>query len=173
MRKKIQIVIMFGLIVLSVFIAFLWGEQEEIIPVGAQFPKIKFINLNYSGYLEVKNKPLMIMLFKPDCTHCEYEFDVLNTKYAELNGVDVYCITTDNEFIVNKSYERWDNLSKTDNVYFGSITEQEYKMKIGLDLTPVFIFVNMNGTITDKIIGETKFDRILGSINSAGGAQHQ
>ena len=158
---------------MGIIAAVLFGTQEEIMPPGSTLPEIKFVSLNDSGYIKPKDKPLLIVYFKPDCPHCEYELGEMNKRFDELVDADIYCITAEKEFIRNHGNKEWNNLNNMQNVVFASVDENEYKNKLGINVTPVFYFFNSAGKLTDKIIGETKFDRLLESIKKAGGAQHQ
>lgn len=173
MNKKGKILLMIGFVTVGIIVAVVFGSQKEIMPIGSALPEIKYIASSDSGYINVKRKPLMIMYFKPDCPHCEYELGVMNKKFNELFSIDIYCITTDKDFIRNHGFEKWNNLVNMKNFVFGSVNENEYKEKFGINVTPVFYFFSKDGKLFDKIIGETKFDRLLESIKKAGGAQHQ
>jgi hypothetical protein len=75
-------------------------------------------------------------------------------------------------FILKKTYEKWDHLVNMENFVFALVNENEYKNKFGINVTPVFYFFGKDGRLDNKIIGETKFDRILGSIRRMDGSKH-
>ena len=163
---------MIGLAIAGTTAAFLLGSYKEVLPIESALPKIKYYSMNDSGYIQIKEKPLMIMYFSPDCSHCEYELDVMNNRFAEITNADAYCITTDKMFIQNNVYKKWNNLVNSGNFVFAQVKESEYKNKYGINVTPVFYFFGRNGRLVDKIVGETKFDRILGSIKRMDGSKH-
>jgi thiol-disulfide isomerase/thioredoxin len=165
--------LLLGFIAVGVVVAVIFGTQEELLPVASKLP---VLNLNsIKGRIEVNasSVPLMIMFFKPDCPHCEYEFEIMNKKINALENINIYFVTTDKKYIQDKTFRKWNKLINKDNIFFASIDEQEYKEKIGINVTPVFLIYNNAGVLVNKIFGETKFDRILGSIKNTGGAQHQ
>jgi thioredoxin-related protein len=172
MNKKIKISLMIGFVILGTVLAITLGTQKEILPIGAALPKLKYVSLNDSGYISIKDKPLIIMFFKPDCPHCEYELELMNTRYNEIKGVDIYCITTEKKFIQDTVSSKWNNLFRMENAVFSSVNEEEYKNKLGINVTPVFYFFNREGKLTNKIIGETKFERLLESIKENDGSKH-
>ncbi len=172
MNNKIKIVLLFGFVAAGIVVAVIFGTQEEILPIGSKLPKLNLNSLN--GKIEItNNKPLMIVFFKPDCPHCEYEFEVMNTKISSLENINIYFVTSDNKYIQDGTFRKWNNLIDKDNIIFASIDEHEFKEKIGINIAPIFLIYNSSGMLTDKILGETKFDRLLSSIKKAGGAQHR
>ncbi|MEW6508179.1 MAG: thioredoxin family protein [Bacteroidota bacterium] len=173
MNKKIKILLMIVFIAGVTVIAVLFGLQEEVLPVGSKLPEINLSSLNGKFEINTSNKPLMIMFFEPDCPHCEYEFEVMNKRIDQLNNINIYFVTTDKKYIQDSFFSKWNNLANKNSVVFAYIDEKEFKEKIGINITPVFLFYSSTGVLEDKILGETKFDRLLQSIKKAGGAQHQ
>lgn len=173
MNKVIKIALMIGFVVIGTVLAIAFGTQEEVLPIGSPIPKFKYVSLNDSGFISIKDKPIMIMLFKPDCPHCEYEFEAMNKRCVELDEVNIYFITTDKKYIQDSVYCKWNNLINQKNIVFASVNELEFKEKIGINVTPAFLFFNNTGTLANKIIGETKFDRLLGLIRRTDGSKHQ
>ncbi|MEW5842844.1 MAG: thioredoxin family protein [Bacteroidota bacterium] len=155
---------MMGFVIVGIIAAVVFGSQKEIMPVGSALPEIKYITANDSGYIHVNEKPLMIMYFKPDCPHCKYELEIMNKRINELRTADIYLITTDKDLIKENHLIKWTSLLYANNVKFCWISEEEYKAQFGINVTPVFYFFDRNNKLTGKIIGETKFDRILGAI---------
>ncbi len=172
MNKKIKIALLISFVILGTMLAITFGTQKELLPIGAALPKLKYMSLKDSGYISVKEKPIMIMYFKPDCPHCEYELELMNTRYNEIKDVDVYCITAEERYIQDSVHYKWNNLTNLENFVFASVNEEEYKNKFGINVTPVFFFFNRERKLTSKIIGETKFDRLLGSIRGNDGSKH-
>jgi thiol-disulfide isomerase/thioredoxin len=173
MNKKTKILLMMVFVIVGIVIAVLFGLQEEVLPVGSKLPEINLSSLNGKFEINSSNKPLMIMFFKPDCHHCEYEFEVMNKRIDQLDYINIYFVTTDKKYIQDSVFSKWNNLANKNNVVFAYIDENEFKEKIGINITPVFLFYSSAGVLEDKILGETKFDRILGSVKKAGGAQHR
>ncbi len=173
MNKNIKISLMIGFSVVGIIIAIAFGTQKEILPIGSALPQLKYVSQKESGYISINDKPLMIMYFKPDCPYCEYELEIMNKRINELKTADIYLITTDKSFLSDSLYYDYKNLINKGHVRLGFVAEEEYKDKLGIRATPTFYFFNQQGKLIDKIIGETKFDRLTESIKKAGGAQHQ
>ncbi|MDH7603794.1 MAG: thioredoxin family protein [Melioribacter sp.] len=173
MKKKFinLFVICFFMVVLITAIIF--GTREEILPIGAKLTEIKYIWLGDTLSIKVDAKPIMIMYFSPDCSHCEYDLMEINKRVNELKNVDVYLLTTDNKFVNKKLYEKYNNIMKMSNIKFGIVNKEEYKAKFGITVTPVFYFFNIHGKLVDKLIGEIKFSRLLESIWKSDDAQRQ
>ncbi len=158
-----------GVIILAVT----FGTTDEILPIGSKLPNIKYTDFVDTSLIAVKGKPIVIMYFKPDCPHCEYELKIMNKGINELGSADVYLITTAKSFFQDSVYKKQINLISAENVKFGMVAVDEYKEKFGITATPAFYFFNQQGRLVEKIIGETKFDRLLGSIRRADGSKHQ
>jgi len=158
---------------LIVVIAIIFGTQEEILPIGAKLPEIKYIWLGDTLSIKVDAKPIMIMYFSPDCSHCEYDLIEINKRVNEFVDVDVYLFTADKKFMNNKLYEKYYNMIKTRNIKFGIVNKDEYKAKFGITITPVFYFFNKHGMLIDKMTGEIKFSRLRESIQKSDDAQRQ
>lgn len=172
MKKRITIFLLFILIVAAVIYSFFYGVQEEFLPIGSKLPSLRYYSAKDSGMVTISNKPIMIMFFKPDCPHCEYEFEAMNKRYSDLRE-STYFLTTDYVFIKDNIYKKWTNLVKKENIVFAYINEADFKKQVNIHVTPLFLFYDKTGYLIDKLFGEAKFDRILGSIKKAGGAQHQ
>lgn len=173
MKKTYKIMLMVILIIGGTAIAINFGTQNEILPVGSALPEIKIVSLSNTVFIKTNNKPLMIMYFKPDCAHCRYELDLLNKRIDELSFADIYLLTTDRSFFTDSLFRDYKNLINKVSIKFGLASENEYKKKFGITSTPVFYFFDRHGRLAEKIIGETRFDRIHGSIKNAGGAQRR
>lgn len=173
MKKSYKILLLISIIALGIVIAVVFGTQKEIMPMGSSLPKLGYVSSKGSGFISIKNKPLMVMYFKPDCPHCEYELKTMNNRITEMNGMDIIIITTDKKYIQDAVFNRWNNLAGAENVEFGWVDQKDYDEKIGINVTPVFIFFNTNGKLINKIIGETKFDRLLEPIRRSDGSKRQ
>ncbi|KAF0146845.1 MAG: hypothetical protein FD143_3213 [Ignavibacteria bacterium] len=97
----------------------------------------------------------------------------MNRRVDELAATDIYLITTEKSFFQDSVYKKQINLISAENVKFGLVAEDEYKEKFGIMATPAFYFFDTRGKLVEKIIGETKFDRLLGLIRRADGSKHQ
>ncbi len=173
MNKKRNIVLIFFFFIAAIVIAVIYGTEKEKLPVGSYLPGIYYSTEHSSRLLKPDGRPLVIMFFKPGCPHCEYELSTMNNRVDELRSGDFYFLTTDKDYIKNKTYEKWNNLNRDKYFVFALINDDDFKSIIGINAAPLFLIYNKHGILIDKVLGETKFDRILGSIINAGGAQHQ
>jgi thioredoxin-related protein len=171
--KKIKILLMGVFFIGMIILAVTFGIAAETLPVGSNLPYIKYTNFVDTNFITVKSKPIMIMYFKPACPYCEYELKIMNKGINGLGSADIYLITTEKSFFQDSVYKKQINLISAENVKFGLVAEDEYKEKFGITATPAFYFFDHEGKLVEKIIGETKFDRLIESIKKAGGAQHQ
>lgn len=171
--KGIQIFVLLCLLGLGAWVALVFGLRDNILNEGDEMPEIKYISENTQWSFSQSNEPILIYYFKPDCPHCEYELKVLNEKHNNLEMVNVYCLTTNEGYIYNREYLIWKNLVKSDNITFGYVDKKEYVQHFGADIAPVFYLFNKERRLTDKIVGETKFDRILDAIRKSGDAQRR
>ncbi|MBA4407589.1 hypothetical protein C0389_09965 [bacterium] len=173
MSKSIKILLMGVFFIGVIILAVTFGTTSEILPVGSNLPNIKYTDFVETNFITVKGKPIMIMYFKPDCPHCEYELKIMSKGINELVSADIYLITTAKNFFLDSVYKKQINLISAENVKFGLVAEEEYKEKFGITAVPAFYFFDHQGKLVEKIIGETKFDRLLGLIRRTDGSKHQ
>src|SRR5436190_5327732 len=112
------IFILVGLIVYS--------QQDSILlPPYKRFPTVppfKLLTIDSTNYFTKadlqKNKPVLIVLFNPDCDHCKHEIEEIIKDMDELKNVQIV-MTTMMPFNMMKSfYEKYD-LDKFGNVTVG------------------------------------------------------
>lgn len=173
MKKYLRIFWLLGALGIGVALAITSGVDNSNIPLGSEMPLIKYVSKSDSGVVKSLSKPVVLFYFKPDCPHCDYELNVMNERHTELEHADIYCLTSDERYVKNLDYAVWTNLLKAGNVIFGFVRAEEYKNNLGIDATPVFYFFNEDRKLVEIIIGETKFDRILGAIRKSGDAQRR
>lgn len=170
LRKILLMGVFFiGVIILAVT----FGTTSEILPVGSNLPNIKYTDFVDTSLISVKDKPIVIMYFKPNCSYCGYELEAMNKNLDDTSLADLYFITADKSYVRNKVYKKWKNLFSNSSVNFGFVESEEYKQKFGITATPAFYFFNSDGKLTNKIVGELKFEKILEGIEKSGGAQHR
>lgn len=166
MKKNQRIILMLGSLFIAATFVIIFGTQKEILPVGSPLPGIKFTSPNDSGFVHSSKRPLMVVFFRPDCPHCQYELEVLNKRIDQLKNSDIYFITTDKNFLKDSLLNSQTNLINSQNVTFGCVSGSSYKQQFGIAATPAFFFFDEQGKLTGKIIGETKFEKIRSELNN-------
>lgn len=170
LRKILLMGVFFiGVIILAVT----FGIADETLPVGSNLPKIKYTDFVDTSLITSKGKPIMIMYFKPDCLHCEYELEAMNKSYKKLNMADIYLLTAEKKYIKNVLSKKWKSLSNSPFLKFGFVENEEYKQKLGITAAPAFYFFNSDEKLINKIVGELKFEKILEEIEKSGGSKHR
>lgn len=142
------------------------ASMVNVIEVGSKFPQVKYIGETGENVLKQKDeRSAMILYYDIECPSCEYELDLLETNIAKLQEINIYLLTT-KEYKKNKEkVEVFSALCNSSNVIFGSLSEEEFKGKIGIGITPTFLFFNKAGILTKVLSGETKYSLIEDAVN--------
>lgn len=69
------------------------------------------------------NKPVLFMIFSPDCSHCQHETEELIAHIDELKNVQIVMITYHplymmNEFITNYGLSKYSNIVVGKDIYY-------------------------------------------------------
>ncbi|MFA3782330.1 redoxin domain-containing protein [Melioribacteraceae bacterium 4301-Me] len=168
MKKELTAVLFIVIFITATIWVIVEGSKAEILPVGSKLPEIKlktFYGLNTlksNGY----NK-IIVIYFSKECSHCKYELDLLNKNINMLTNTEVYFITADKDYLDSEQIKEYKSLLQNKNVIFGVINKEEYNKNFGSNATPTLYFFNQKGILTSKIIGETKFERIIEELKKS------
>lgn len=167
MKKKvlaISFIIIFAFAVVLLIVA---GNRPAILPLGSDLP-----NIEYSDSATVKTvtadslKNILIIFFKKECPHCEYELELLNNNTDKIKNVKLYLLTTEKDIFTSGFTNKFSALKKLPYTTFGIVNKEEYKNKFGVMVTPALYFFNKAGKLTAKLKGETKLERILKELKN-------
>jgi len=165
MKKKVFAITFIVLFAATVVWLIVEGSKPELLPLGSKLPEIHFEG--FDGIRIIKSDALhktVVMFFSEECPHCKYELNVLNENADKIKGTNFYLITLDKDIFTNGFTDKYKSLKEAVNIKFGTVKEEDYKNNYGTMVTPAFFFFNKKGTLTAKLKGETKFERIFEEI---------
>ena len=168
MKKRITAIVFILLLIGSVVWMITEGTKPEVLPLGSKLPRINISTQNGIKTITETNEKLLIIFFSKDCPHCKYELSVLDENIEKLKEIKIYLITYDKNFLNSEDINVYQNLLESKNVTFGIVDKEEYKTKFGIIVTPSLYFF-INGKLTAKLKGETKFERILSELKIENG----
>ena len=118
------------------------------------------------------NKPVMIIYFAPDCSHCEHLMEELRPKMDALKKMQVVMITftqTQYPYLkMLKSFNNKFNLSKYRNFTVGT-EYPDYKVQryYAISTTPYIVVYNAAGTVIKSFTTVPKVEDLLAAIKKA------
>lgn len=174
MKKKINTTISILLLFSGIAWLVLNGTETKVLQNGNKLPSINFITTIGNVKLESdKANKTLVIYFSKDCSHCKYELELLNKNIDMITTTKIYLFTTDIEYLQSAEIKVNAALLKSTNVTYGIVNKEEFINNFGSTVTPSLFFFNKSGKLTAKIMGETKWERILKELRVSDGAQHR
>lgn len=107
-----------------------------------------------------KKKPVFVMLFSPDCSHCQHSAEEMITHKEELKNIHIvmatmHSITQMNEFVQKYGLAQLPNLTVGKDIYY--ILSGFYNIKH----LPYMAFYNKNGQLISTIEGGLPIPKVL------------
>ncbi|HLF47222.1 MAG TPA: thioredoxin fold domain-containing protein [Chitinophagaceae bacterium] len=155
--------------VLFFFVAF--SQQDSIQPLYKRFPTappFKLLSTDSSTIFTnkdiKKNKPVFIMVFSPDCDHCQHHAEEMVNKKDQFKNIQVVMGTMQSPSKVKDFYINY-QLEKLDHLIIGQDREYilgtYYKMKS----LPFLAFYDKKGKLIDVFEGALPIDKVLEILN--------
>jgi peroxiredoxin len=174
MRKNIIAISFMVLFIFTLVWLIVIGTKPEVLPVGSQCPQITYKTINGYDTLKTNSQNKMLVIyFSKDCPHCEYELSILNENLKKLEEVMVYLLTTNESYLKSEEIQANKNLLLSSKVFYGIVNEENFNQSFGSLITPSLYFFNKKGVLTEKIKGETKFERILEELEKSGSPEYR
>ena len=107
-----------------------------------------------------KGKPDLIILFNPDCEHCQYEAVQLQKYHQELTRSNVYLLTTETADRTHAFSHKY-GLDTLAMIHIGTLSQEESYQMFGPTLVPHIFIYGPDGNLREEYKGETKIDAIL------------
>jgi len=110
-----------------------------------------------------KNKPLLIILFNPDCDHCKHETVEIIQNIDQLKDVQIVMATTMTLDAMRAFYERYD-LRRFDNIHVGQDTKYTLPSFYQNRLLPYLAIYDKNGSLLNTFEGSRKIDDLVNAL---------
>jgi len=112
-----------------------------------------------------KHKPVMIIYFAPDCSHCQHLMMEMKPKMNELKNVQVVMITFVEQLQAIKVFYRDFDLAKYPNFIVGTegysyLVQKYYNIRS----TPYIALYNKNGKLVNSYEKPPKMDELVAAV---------
>lgn len=105
---------------------------------------------------------VIIVLFQPDCDHCQREAAAIRERIESFNGYQLYFLTADQLSAVEKFASDYDLLGQPNTTFVITMVDDILK-NFGSVSTPS-LYIYKNKKLVQKFNGETPIERILQAI---------
>jgi peroxiredoxin len=142
------------------------GEKTETVqaPVKIlvnQLPNLKLLgvdgSVNYSRELNGKN---VLVLYNPDCDHCQREAKEIRTQLKAFENYTVWFISSDNFENIGRFAKDYDLVGHA-NVHFARTEVMEVINNFGAIATPSVYIYSDERQLIKAINGETRIEEII------------
>ena len=152
------------LVLLSTFIVLGSFGQDSLAPPYKRFPTIppfKLLKIDSSSYFTKsdlkKNRPVLIILFNPDCDHCQHETEQILKNIDEFKDVQIIMSTNMSFDMMKSFYEKYD-LGKFENIVVGRDFQYILPSFYQIRFMPYLAMYDKKGNLLTTFQGSMKID---------------
>jgi len=143
-------------------------QQDSMnLPPYQRFPTIppfKLLKVDSSSYFTKndlkKNEPVLIVLFNPDCDHCQHETEEILKNMDELKDVQII-LSTNMSFEAMKSFYEKYNLQKFQNIIVGRDFQYVLPSFYQIRFMPYLAMYNKKGNLLTTFQGAMKIEDLI------------
>ena len=154
------------LLIIAIFTFSAVSAQTDGLPLYEQFPDVppfSIIRVPDSTVFQksnlAKKKPTLIILFSPDCEHCQHETQMLKAEMNLLHDVQIVMISFMDYNLVKKFYDEY-GIAATPNITMG----RDEKFFLGsfykMQTYPSLYLYNKKGKFVQKFEGNVAVKKI-------------
>ena len=138
-------------------------RKETLAGAIVTLPSFSFYKLDNTPFTAdsvANNKDrLIIMLFSPDCEHCQYTAKSYVQHKQELESSKILMVTLADSLSATKFYTDY-QLNTLPNIVMLRDPQMTFPKTFGAGMIPTFL-VYKNGKLINRFIGETRVDNLL------------
>lgn len=134
------------------------GSIENDLPEMS----VKMIDGSTQQMNEAEGKTILV-LFQPDCDHCQREATAIQDNLERFNEYEVYFISSASLNDLHQFSVTY-KLDDPPNVHFGTTDVVNIVEKFGSIPTPSLYVYSEDGDLTSKFEGETSIEQILQAL---------
>jgi len=154
------------IITITVLLIYAFQSKDEDTFYNKKLSKIAFEGKMGQEYISIdRYHSTVIVWFHPECGHCRYQLDVINSNIHRLQDVRFLFITAEKDFFRKHFSIEWPDLVESSHALFGVIDKSKFIKEFGPVFTPSLLFFNYSGELKEKLYGEVKVDKIIQLIN--------
>jgi thiol-disulfide isomerase/thioredoxin len=143
-------------------------QQEDItLPPYKRFPTVpplKLLLLDSASYFTKndlkKNKPVLIIVFNPDCEHCKHETEEIIKNIDSLKNVQIVMATIMSFDMMKSFYEKYD-LQRFQNIIVGKDVQYTLPSFYQMHFMPYLAMYNKKGNLLATFEGSMKMEDLI------------
>jgi len=149
----------------------LFAQTDSTTPPYKKYPTLPPIQIllgdsvtKYTKENIPADKPVLIMIFSPECSHCQHEAEELLAHKEELKNIQVVMITFHplwqmNEFVTNYKLKELPNLVVGKDIYY--LTPSFYDMHN----LPFLAMYDKKGDLISVFEGTMDIEKVIQTLN--------
>jgi len=144
-----------------------WAQVDSTTPPYKKFPVVPPLQIllgdsttKYTKENLPSKKPVLIMLFSPECSHCQHEAEELKTHQAETKNIQVLLITMHPLWQMNEFTEKY-GLSEMKNVVVGRDIYYTLPTFYAIHNLPFHAMYDKKGNLVSVFEGTMDINKIL------------
>lgn len=156
----------FSLILIG-FTSAVWSQKDTILPAYKRYPTLPALQLllsdsatKYTKENIPKKKAVMIMLFNPECEHCQHEAEQIVANKEDFRNIHIIMATTYPIYRMKEFAEKY-GLAQMENVVMAK--DPYYLLPAFYEIRnlPYLAFYNKKGNLINTFEGSLGIDKIL------------
>jgi thiol-disulfide isomerase/thioredoxin len=157
---------LFSFFLLITIISFCQTDSAALAPYQ-RFPTVppfKLLKIDSSSYFTKndlkKNKPVLIILFNPDCDHCKHETEEIIKNMDQLKNVQII-MSTNMPFDMMKSFYEKYSLQKFENIIVGQDFQYILPSFYKIHFMPYLAMYDKKGNLLTTSQGSMKIEDLI------------
>ncbi|HMG66067.1 MAG TPA: thioredoxin fold domain-containing protein [Chitinophagaceae bacterium] len=158
--KKIMLL---SSLLLAGIISFCQSEADSTAPYK-RFPTVppfQLLKVDSSSYFTKsdlkKNKPVLLILFNPDCEHCKHETEEIIKNIDQFKDIQIVMATMMPFDEMKSFYEKYD-LKRFDNITVGQDIKYTLPVFYNIRFMPYLAMYNKKGNLLTTFEGSMKIE---------------
>ena len=144
------------------------SQQEDLtLPPYKRFPTIpplKLLQLDSTSYFTKddlkKNRPVLIVVFNPDCEHCKHETEEIIKNIDSLKNIQIIMATIMSFDLMKSFYEKYD-LQRFQNITVGKDVQYTLPSFYQMHFMPYLAMYNKKGNLLATFEGSMKIEDLI------------
>jgi thioredoxin-related protein len=152
---------------------FATAQTDSIAPPYQRFPNVPSFRILlgdsttfYTKESLPKKKPLLLMLFSPECSHCQQSAEEIVQNKEALKNIQIVLVTLHPLFQMN-AFARTYGLKDLPNVVLGKDVHYLLPSFYGIHSLPNMAFYRKNGTLIRSVEGALPVEKVLQLFKAA------
>jgi thiol-disulfide isomerase/thioredoxin len=145
-----------------------YNQQENVtLPPYKRFPTVpplKLLLLDSTSYFTKndlkKNKPVLIIVFNPDCEHCKHETEEIIKNIDSLKNIQIIMATMMPFDLMKSFYEKYE-LQRFQNITVGKDVQYTLPSFYQMHFMPYLAMYDKKGNLLDTFEGAMKIEDLI------------